>query len=416
MKRLIIIVLCLSFVVSGAFIANAQKTTIEVWYHEYGEEGTHEAVLRYAKAYENAHPEVSVKVSWIPGDYNTKLNTALVSKSGTPDIFELGQSPSLSMVEAGHVAPLDNLFTPEIKDDFVETAIKQNTIRGHIYGVKQLIDAGVLYYHKSILKDAGLDVPSTFGELFDAAKKLTRGTQKGLFLGNDGGGAWGELLPHANGQGPFISADGTKIMFNTRETVEALEGLRRLRNSGTLLTGAPMDWWDPSAFLYKMCAITWGGLWEFPEIKREIEDEFGVLPCLPFTEGKNPSTFFGGWNAHVNGYSKNIKVAKDYIRWLWIADTGRDYALDFNVGYGFHIPARKSFVEVTAKLTEDPRAAKIVDWTFQYGWVNSHLWNDIMGLAYGDMISQVLNSDKPIAPLVEEAAKRCQAELERVIK
>jgi len=415
MKK-IVLLLCLFFVLAVAFLASAEKATIEVWYHEYGEKGCHEAVLRYAKAYEKAHPDVVVKVGWIPGDYQAKLNAALVSKSGIPDVFELGQSPSLSMVKAGHIVPLDDIYTPEIKKDFVETAIWQSTIRGKIYGVKQLIDAGVLYYHPKILKDAGVSVPTTFGELFDVAKKLTKGTQKGLFLGNGGGDAWGTLLPNANGQGDLISADGTKIMFNTRETVEALEGLRQLHNSGVLLVGAPMDWWDPSAFLYKMCAMAWGGLWAFPAIKEKLGDDFGVLPVLPFKAGKNPSTFFGGWISMVNAHSKNIKVAKDYVKWLWLEDTGKEYQIDFNTSYGFHITPRKSATEAAAKLTEDPRVVKIVDFTTKYARTEGPLWDDIMGAAYADMVAAVLKTDKPIAPLVEEAAKKCQAELELEIK
>src|SRR5687767_2387194 len=57
------------------------------WYHQYGEEGTHDAVLRYAQAYTRAYPDITVHVEWVPGDYQTKLNTALLVKGG-PDVFE----------------------------------------------------------------------------------------------------------------------------------------------------------------------------------------------------------------------------------------------------------------------------------------------------------------------------------------
>ena len=83
---------------------SANGVTISQWYHQYGEEGTHEAVLRYAQAYTKANPTISVHVEWVPGDYQTKLNTALLVKGG-PDVFE--KQLSIPMVTAGQVAPLD---------------------------------------------------------------------------------------------------------------------------------------------------------------------------------------------------------------------------------------------------------------------------------------------------------------------
>src|SRR5437868_2982426 len=61
------------------------------WYHQYGEAGTHEAVLRYAKQYTKAN----VTVSWVPGTgstaYPDKVRAALLG-SKAPDVFEL-QNP-----------------------------------------------------------------------------------------------------------------------------------------------------------------------------------------------------------------------------------------------------------------------------------------------------------------------------------
>ncbi len=83
--------------------------------------------------------------------------------------------------------PLDELFPPEIKADFDEKDLALNTIDGVIYGVRMIIDTGLLYSRKSILEEAGVAHPTTWEELFDAAAALTTGRQKGLFLGNDGG-------------------------------------------------------------------------------------------------------------------------------------------------------------------------------------------------------------------------------------
>src|SRR6185312_4055236 len=59
--------------------------------------------------------------------------------------------------------------------------------RGKIYAVPQVVDTQVLVYRKSMFDQAGLQPPQTMDELIDAAKSLTKGDVKGLFLGNDGG-------------------------------------------------------------------------------------------------------------------------------------------------------------------------------------------------------------------------------------
>jgi multiple sugar transport system substrate-binding protein len=83
------------------------RVTLTQWYHQYGEKGTQEAVVRYAKAYTALHPDIAIQVVWVPGDYGTKLATALLTRGG-PDIFE-GQITK-PMVTAEQVAPLDDLF------------------------------------------------------------------------------------------------------------------------------------------------------------------------------------------------------------------------------------------------------------------------------------------------------------------
>ena len=51
--------------------------SLQQWYHAYGEDGVHEAVQRYAAEY----PQGEVSVQWNPGDYDSKIVTALQNSS-----------------------------------------------------------------------------------------------------------------------------------------------------------------------------------------------------------------------------------------------------------------------------------------------------------------------------------------------
>ncbi|HEY4384081.1 MAG TPA: sugar ABC transporter substrate-binding protein, partial [Ktedonobacteraceae bacterium] len=70
----------------GTGSGGGNKVTLQQMYHEYGEAGTQQAVLRYAADYTKSS-SVGIKISWIPGDYATKLSTALLSNN-PPDVFE----------------------------------------------------------------------------------------------------------------------------------------------------------------------------------------------------------------------------------------------------------------------------------------------------------------------------------------
>ena len=155
------------------------KPTLNVWYHQYGEAGTQQAVERYAKEY----PDATVKVQWTPGDYTSKLNSGLLSSSG-PDVFE--SSVNIDQVKSGQVVALDDIIA-DMKDDYTEADIKSSTVDGKIYQIKMVDDMGVLYYRKSMLEKAGVQPPTTIDELIAASKALTTKDQKGLFIGNDAG-------------------------------------------------------------------------------------------------------------------------------------------------------------------------------------------------------------------------------------
>jgi len=153
------------------------------WYHQYGETGTQQAVLRYAKQYTKAN----VKVNWVAGtgnEYPNKVNAALLG-SGAPDVFEL-EFPSVDQVKAGLIAPLDDIIA-DAKSDFNPTSLKPLTINGKIYAIKMINDMGLLYYRKSLLQKAGIQPPTTMDELIAATKKLASNSIKGLYIGQDGG-------------------------------------------------------------------------------------------------------------------------------------------------------------------------------------------------------------------------------------
>lgn len=388
--------------------SNGTRITLTQWYHQYGEEGTHEAVLRYAQQYTKAHPDIAVRVEWVPGDYQTKLNTALLVAGG-PDVFE--KQLAVPMVTAGQVEPLDDLYTPQVRADFLDKDLALNRVEGKIYGIKMVGDTGVLYYRKSLLKQAGLGVPKTFDDVAHAAKALTTKTRKGLFLGNDGGvGALLQILPWSAGSDFLVD---NKIVFNNERTAKSYEKLRDLQKTKALLIGAPTDWWDPSAFNQGLCAMAWGGLWAFPAIKNALGDDVGGMAWPALDEKGTPATFSGGWSQMVNARSPRLEEAKKYVNWLWIEN--KKIQEDWNLAYGFHVPPRQSVAQ-NASALNDPVAALAVKNVKEYGRPTPPAWTASMGTALNDAATNIVKQGRNAASELAVAEKKCNRVLERLLR
>lgn len=379
------------------------------WYHQYGEEGAQEAVSRYAEQYTAENPNVEIEIIWQVGDWAAALAALLLTDDG-PDVFEQN-GVTLDQVEQGQVAPLDDLYTDELIADFGPQNLASATIDGSIYWVKMLTDTGGIYYRPSLLEEAGQAVPTTIDELIAVSTALDTGRQKGLFLGNDGGisAAQGPLVWSAGTT--FLSAENTPA-FNTPLVAQGFTKLKELNDSGSLLMGNTTDWFDPTAFTSGAAAMQWCGLWAFPAINEALGDDVGVFAWPSTGEGGTPSTFYGGWGECVNAKSQHLQAAKDLVKWLWIDNT--EIQTDWNVGYGFHVPARQSAAEA-AEALQVGAAADLVANLNEYGVGNNPLWTPVMGTALLDALTNVVrNGADPTAEL-DTAEATVQAELDRLL-
>lgn len=380
-------------------------TTLSQWYHQYGEPGTQQAVQRYAAAYHKA----GVKVQWRPGNYDQQTAAALLTDSG-PDVFEVN-GPTLDQIQGGQVVDLTDLLAG-VKDDFNPAVLTPKTYDGRIWGIPQVIDMQLLYYRKSLLKQAGIAPPTTLDALVEAARKLTGSKVKGLFLGNDGGaGVLGGTPLYAAGL-QLVTEDG-QVGFDDAAAARTLGKLHQLYADESLLLGAPADWSDPSAFLQGLTAMQWSGLWALPQIEQQLGADFGVLP-FPADGGQGrPSVPVGAYGAAVSARSRHKEAAKEFVKWLWVERT--DYQEDFALSYGFHIPARISLAKKANKLKSGP-AADAVRFTTDHGYAQPLLWTPAAQTAYQDALSRIIRGGANPQSELRAVVRKVAGELERVKK
>ncbi|WP_018681009.1 ABC transporter substrate-binding protein [Actinokineospora enzanensis] len=350
--------------------------TLRHWYHAYGEDGVQDAVRRYAAAY----PGAKVEVQWNPGDYDSKIVTAL-QNSAVPDVFEA--QLKVDWVRQKQVVPLDDLLG-DTRDDFVRTLLDSQTVDGKLYGIPQAIDTQILYYRPSLLEKAGVTPPKTLDELVEAVKRLDTGSVRGLFAGNDGGVAvlTGPLLWSAGLD--FLSRDGKAPGFDDARAAMVFGKLREL-NQGGLLLGSPTDWSDPGAFVNGLAAMQWTGLWNLPKITAALGGDVGVLPFPRLDMAGDESVPVGAYSAMVNARSADVAAAKAYVKWLWVEKT--DYQTEFATAFGAHLPARQS---LAAKTAQNGPGREVVEFVTRSGRIAAPArWSSRANLALSDAVSRI---------------------------
>ncbi|GAA1971427.1 sugar ABC transporter substrate-binding protein [Amycolatopsis minnesotensis] len=378
--------------------------TLQQWYHAYGEDGVQEAVRKYAAAYSKA----KVDVQWNPGDYDSKIVTAL-QNSPVPDVFEA--QVKIDWVRQNQVVALDDLIAG-VRDDFSQRVLEAQTVDGRIYGVPQSADTQVLFYRKSMLQAAGVQPPQTVDELIDAAKRLTKDKVKGLFVGNDGGVSvlGGPLLWSAGLD--YLTDGNRKVGFDDPRAAVAFGKLRTLNADGSLLLGAPSDWSDPAAFIDGLTAMQWTGLWNVPKIAAALKDDFGVLAFPRLDGAGKPSVPVGAYGACVNAKSKNVDAAREFVKWLWVDQT--DDQLKFATKFGFHIPARNSLIDRADSLKAGP-AADAVRFVKEHSHlIGGPVWTSQSNTALGDALAKIAKEGADPVQQTKQAVSVAQHELKRL--
>jgi multiple sugar transport system substrate-binding protein len=392
---------------STAFSASTPPpplANLQQWYHAYGEDGVQDAVKRYAAAYTKA----KVTVQWNPGDYDSKIVTALQS-SAVPDVFEA--QVKIDWVRQNQVVALDDLINP-VKGDFSPAVLAAQTVEGKVYGIPQATDTQVLFYRKSLLQAAGLQPPQTVDQLIDAAAKLTTGNVKGLFVGNDGGVGTltGPLLWSAGLD--YLGKDNKSVGFDDPRAATAFGKLRTLNTNNSLLLGAPTDWSDPGAFIDGLAAMQWTGLWNMPNIQDALKDDFAVLPFPKLDDSGAVSVPVGAYGSMINAKSPNVDAAKDFVKWLWIDQTADQ--LEFATKFGFHVPSRQSLVDQATSLKTGPAAdaARFVKESSHL--VGGPVWTSQANTALSDAVAKIAKEGADPVATTQTAVTAAKAELKRL--
>ncbi|SCW69583.1 multiple sugar transport system substrate-binding protein [Paenibacillus tianmuensis] len=228
------------------------------------------------REFESKHPNVKVKYEVIADQYMDVIKTRLIGGEG-PDVFYLDAFEAPALIEKGVIEPLDSYVKPEFDvADFEEPLLNAFKIGGKTYGFPKDSSTLAMFYNKKHFEEAGITKPpTTWEELQDAAKKLTK-TEGGKTV-RFGFGVAPELARQmymAQAFGGKVSDDKGNAAYASPEALKGLQLVVDLHNKDKS-SGEPKEvgaGWGGEMFGQGKASIVFEGNWAIPFLNNNYKD------------------------------------------------------------------------------------------------------------------------------------------------
>ncbi|MFN2491002.1 MAG: ABC transporter substrate-binding protein [Actinomycetota bacterium] len=308
------------------------------------------------------------KVKWLiasadTGAYFDKMRTEFQVGGGDIDVIGADVIWPAQFAANGWIEPLGDRFTKEMQQEFLDSTIETSTYQGEIYGVPWYSDAGILYYRKDLLDKNNIEAPTTWEQLFEAAKQVVdkEGIPYGyVYQGAEyEGGVCNQCEYIWNAGGDILDpSDPAKIVLDGAGGLEGYETARMTVESGAapLAVATYKETESLTAFIQGDAVFhrNWpygyataiGGKAAGSELKPEW---VGVAQLPVVNEGDKSYATLGGWDLCINAASDKKDESWEFIQWMIRPEIQKLFAID--VGY---IAGRKSLFEDKEVLKKQP--------------------------------------------------------------
>jgi ABC-type glycerol-3-phosphate transport system substrate-binding protein len=277
----------------------------------------------WVEGYRQEYPQYDVILDNAP---NTVINQTIATylQAGAPlDVLHADGGSAGRMAVAGQLAPLDEVVEAlGGRDEFLPGRLL--IYDDVVYAINQAPATPVLHYRTDVFKEAGLNPPTTYEELMEAARKLHSDEMAGIALpGGENRGTtiysgiflWGY-------QGNYFDED-LNVTIDNERTREAMQYY------ADLLQYAPPDaaGWafteQVESFMAGRAAMLfyWHGL---DLIRRGNPDILDRVSVVQFPKGEIQVTEQGGRYVSIFADSENLDASKAWVEYIFRPENAMD--------------------------------------------------------------------------------------------
>jgi N,N'-diacetylchitobiose transport system substrate-binding protein len=335
MKRRIIVALCLSAVaaaaVTAATLGATKKTTastITVWLQVDAQSGWPQVVAAANKAFEQAHPGVTVNVQYQAWNTHLQKFDATLAGGSVPDVIEMGNTEMTKYMAAGAFADLtaDKSKFPN-SSTWLKGLAESATFDGKVMGVPYYAGSRVVIYRTDLFKKAGIaSPPATLNQFVADGSKLIKanGADKTFSAFYVAGQDWYSALAFVYDFGGQIAASSNGKWVGALDQPNAIKGLTAFKNTFTAMSRASKstDEANPfptTPFSQGHAASFVGPGWQFgyaldPKAgDPKLKPVMAAFPMPSHIAGRSMPAFLGGSDLAIPASSSNLALAEDWI-------------------------------------------------------------------------------------------------------
>lgn len=385
---------------------------VEIEYWQYELEAKTAIVNELIPEFQEANPGITIKHVNFPYDDFRQQVAAAVQAGEGPDVLNVYYGWIPAYVQQQFLMPLpQDVFPPEQIEAAFFPMVQSAKIQGEYYALPTAVRTLALFYNKDHFEEAGIEPPTTWEELVEAAKATVKKDGDNFErvgftwdIGGQGHNYWREALIRQNGALPQ-SEDNKTLQWTSPEAIEAFNYLVAfLTEHGVTQAGFETD--GQTAFGVGKAALHVDGSYRVGSYKISAPDlNYGIVP-LP--EHKDKGSFASFWaNTITRNAAEGDKAiaSQKWIDFLASADVQRRWTPA--VG---ELPARQALAEEPA-LMEDELVAPFIE-SLPFSYATFFVNEADLRQAVMDAFDQVTLNGMDAETAVQEAQDKIQAQLD----
>ena len=289
-----------------------------------------------AEAFEKAYPNVDVEVvnAGTNTEEYTKLQNAIKAGTGGPDVAQVEYYAIPQFALSDSLLDLSGYGFGDLEGDYTASTWGSVTDGDAIYGLPQDSGPIAMFYNKKVFEEFDLEVPKTWDEYVEAAKKLHKADPTKYITSDTGDSGFATTLMWQAGGQPFTS-DGESVSINLQD-----EGTKKWADTWSELvendlvdstTPGWSDEWYKGLADGSIATLVFGA-WMPGVLESSVADASGdwaVAPA-PSYDGSPAGAEHGGGGQVVLKQSKNPALAAGFLKWL----NNSEESIDIFLGAG----------------------------------------------------------------------------------
>lgn len=327
MRRLVSWVLGITLLLSVIAVPASAKVELSLW-HYFGTDYEYSDGSIFQKdidTFNASQDRIFIKYDFVSREDLLRQYQMGAISGELPDIGMVDNPDMASYIQMGVFADItDRLEAWGELDQFYKGPLNSCIQDGRIYGLPHNSNCLALFYDKDMLTAAGVEVPTTWSELREAAKKLT----------DPATGRYGLAISAVkNEEGTFqfmpwfISAGGKLEELNGKGCVDALSFLNDLIQDGSM----PKDIINftqgdcNNQFISGNIAMQVNGPWNVASVKELAPDKNWGVALVPRADDGVYASVLGGENFGITTACEEVDAAFEFLTYLMNKEVSADF-------------------------------------------------------------------------------------------